>query len=158
MTPDEYLKHRVEDQIRWYADKGAWNQRWYRRLRAIEIVLAASIPILVTYADEAAGAKLLVGAVGVVIAAIAGLFSLYRFQENWVEYRNAAETLKREKYLYLTGSPPYEGADPFTAFVARCEAAMGAENAKWTTLLSASAQGAQPPGGGAAGPPSPPQP
>jgi hypothetical protein len=121
-------------------------------------VLAASIPILVTYAGEAAGAKLVAGAVGVAIAALAGFFSLYRFQENWIEYRSTAETLKREKYLYLTGSPPYEGADPFTAFVARCEAAMGSENAKWTTLLSASAPGAQPPDGGTASPPSPREP
>jgi hypothetical protein len=137
MTTDEYLKERVEDQIRWLSDKSRWSYRWFKNLRAVEIVLGCAIALLVGYADVHAAVKVAAGVLGVAVAAIGGLLSLYRLQENWVEYRVTAESLKREKFLFLTQAPPYNGEDRFQVLVARVETILGAENAKWgeaTTL------------------------
>lgn len=147
MTPDEYLKTRVDDQIRWYGENSGWNQRTYKRLRTLEIVLAASIPFLVGYAGDLPWVKLATGTAGVAVAVIAGLFSLYRFHENWISYRATGETLKREKVRYLCGSPPYDGPNAFHELVARCEGAIASENDSWKTLFGANPQAAEPPSG-----------
>ena len=73
-------------------------------LRLTEIVFAASIPLLAGY-TQVSGYEtyvgLAIGVIGLIVAVIAGIVSLYRFQENWNEYRAIAESLKQEKYLYL---------------------------------------------------------
>jgi hypothetical protein len=46
MDQDEYLKNRVDDQIAWYNRKSASNQRWFQLLHMVEIVAAATIPLL----------------------------------------------------------------------------------------------------------------
>src|SRR5512134_3113421 len=131
MNADEYLKERVDDQIQWLNEKSGLNQRWFKQLRCVEIVLGCSIALLVSYANIHAAIKVTAGLFGVAVAAIGGLLSLYRFQENWIEYRMAAENLMREKFLFLTQAPPYDGAGAFQSLVARVETILGAENAKW---------------------------
>jgi hypothetical protein len=131
MDADEYIKERVEDQIRWLSDKSRWSQCWFKKLRAVEIVLGCAIAFLVGYADAHAAVKVAAGVLGVLIAAIGGLLSLYRFQENWVEFRVTAESLRREKFLFLTQAQPYNGEERFQFLVSRVENILGAENAKW---------------------------
>ena len=118
MDSEEYLKQRLQDQIDWYDKKSQHNQRWHKKLKAVEILMAASIPFLVGYITETApGMKFIVGFLSVIVAAIAGLVGLYKFQENWIEYRTTAESLKHEKYLYLTKTGPYDGANAFNSGV-----------------------------------------
>ena len=52
MNQDDYIKDRVDGQIEWYDRKSGTNQRWFRWLRIVEIIAAASIPLLVGYADS----------------------------------------------------------------------------------------------------------
>ena len=68
---------------------------------------------------------------GVTVALIAGLITLYRFQELWIEYRTTAETLKHEKYLYLTQSTPYDGERAFNLLVNRVEGLISRQNSGW---------------------------
>ena len=80
MEQDEYLKQRVDDQIKWYDRKSGSNRRWYKRLRLLEICAVASIPFLAGYISDAAPIyKLVVGLLGVVIAIITAVVSLYQF-------------------------------------------------------------------------------
>ena len=91
MTPEEYIEARLDQQIHWYSAKSRSNQIWFRALRLIEIAFASASPFLVNQitADTAA-LKIIVGSMGVCVAVIAGIVSLYRFQENWIEYRASA--------------------------------------------------------------------
>lgn len=135
MSPEEYLRDRLDDQINWYSRKSLWNQAWFKRLRVVEILFATSIPFLVGYITPETGfLKWIVGAMGVVIALVSGIVTLYKFQENWTEYRTAAETLQHEKYLYLTQSTPYDGDEPFRLLVERVEATISKENTNWAQL------------------------
>jgi hypothetical protein len=136
MTPEEYLQERLDDQIKWYDEKSSWNQTWFKRLRTLEIFFAVAIPFLISHITGDSGLlKLVAGAMGIVVALVAGLVTLYKFQENWVEYRATAETLKHEKYLYLTQSSPYNGNDAFHLLVATVESAISKENTAWTQLF-----------------------
>lgn len=139
MNADEYLKDRVEDQIRWYDRKSQSNQRWFKRLRVAEVVCAASIPFLSgyihVYQDEI---TVVVGGLGLVVACIAGLLGLYQFQENWIEYRTTCESLKKEKYLFLTCSDPYdcEGEKRLQLLVYRVETLISKENTNWAQYMT----------------------
>lgn len=132
MTEQEYIEQRLDDQEQWYSKKSVWNQRWYKRLRVVEIILAAGVPFLTSLIKlDFPFMIYVVSAIAFVIAAVSGLIALQKFQENWVDYRSAAETLTREKYLFLTKTAPYDGPDPFHALVQRVEEILSKENSAW---------------------------
>lgn len=132
MTPEEYLEQRLDDQIRWYDAKSGSAQRWFKGLRAAEIVFAAAIPVLASFVEGNALIGPLMGVLGALVVVLAGILSLQQYQERWVEYRATAESLKHEKYLYLTSTDPYAGPDAFPLLVQRVEALISKEHSGWS--------------------------
>ncbi len=136
MDEDAYIQERLDDQINWYSDKSKKSQNWFKALRVIEIVAAATIPFLAGYAtDSEPQLKVIIGLLGVVIAFVAGYISLNKFQEIWIEYRTTSETLKHHKFLFLTKSSPYDGDDAFQALVQTVEALISKENSNWNNYI-----------------------
>src|ERR1044071_9584896 len=118
MTEQEYMEQRVANQIEWYDTKSGFNKRWFLRLKIAEIIVALLIPLLTGYiTPENLDPKMVVGILGVVVAAAAGIITLCKFQENWIQYRTVAETLKHEKFLFATRSGPYKDGEAFALFV-----------------------------------------
>jgi hypothetical protein len=72
---------------------------------------------------------------GVVVAIIASILALLRFQEHWINYRATAEALKTEKLLFLTQTQPYEKEDAFHLLVQRVEALLSRENTEWLQAM-----------------------
>lgn len=139
MQATEYLEQRLDDQIDWYDRKSQWNQRWFKRLRGAEILLASGLPLLVLLQDYwPRGIAALIGAAGFLIAVISGLTVLHKFEENWQQYRTTCESLRHQKFLYLTGTAPYHGEDAFAQLVTRAEAAISQENSNWLAYVGAS--------------------
>ena len=130
-TEQEYLEQRLDDQIKWYDSKSSANQSAYKRLRLIEIVAASMIPLLAGYSDRHAYVGVAIGVLGLVVAVLAGIMGLYRFQENWGEYRAASEALKQEKYLFLARAEPYDADRPFELLVTRVESMLHNETGGW---------------------------
>jgi len=95
MDEAEYLKQRVDDQIDWYDRKSQSNQKGFKRLRVIEIAVATLIPLLAGYAGESAHLDAAIGGLGLLVAVLASVVSVYQFQENWTEYRVTCEALRR---------------------------------------------------------------
>ena len=136
MEEAEYMKVRLDGQIKWYDDKSRFNQRWYKGLRIMEIVAATSIPFLTGFiSDTAPCFGITVGLLGVVIAVITSIVSLCQFQENWVEYRTTCESLRHEKHLFLTQTEPYNVETPFPLFVQRVESLISKENSTWSQYI-----------------------
>lgn len=131
MNSDDYLKTRVEDQINWLDKKSVINQNWYKFLRVLEIFLAAMLPLLVSFGDRFNAIPIIIGGIGVTMVILQGVHQLYKFRDNWTEYRSASEALKREKFLFQTSAPPYQRDDAFPLFVRNAELIMGLENAGW---------------------------
>lgn len=137
MTEDEYLKSRLDDQIDWYDKKSTWNQRLFKHLQVTVIVASAIIPFLSGYVtDDLAYLKLGIGGLGLVVAVITAILSLYKFQENWTQYRAICESLRHEKFLYLTKSPPYAGGKSFPLLVQRVESLISRENSDWVRQMT----------------------
>lgn len=136
MEEQEYLDQRVDEQIKWYDLKSAWHKKMFMNLKVLETVLALMIPLLTGYIKtEGMQLKFTVGLIGVVVAATTNIITLCKFQENWVQYRNVAESLKHEKYLYITKAGPYKDSRSFPEFVERIESYISKENTQWVSYI-----------------------
>ena len=131
MTEAEYMDQRVGDQIRWYSRKSTSCQTRYKSLRLTEIIAAALIPFLSGMGERVPYGAWVIGMLGVVIAISAAAASLFKFHENWIQYRATQEQLKCEKFLFLTRSGPYAEDDPFQVLVQRVEKILAKENSTW---------------------------
>ena len=100
--------------------------------KVIVIILSVSIPLLVTLLDQHAYIKYIIAGVGVLIAAVEGILSLYDFQNNWISYRQTLEALKREKFFFATKSSVYKADKSFQFFVERIETILTVENKNWS--------------------------
>src|SRR6185436_13624819 len=87
--------------------------------------------------DKTIGLKIIVGVIGIIVAAVAGLITLIKFQENWIEYRTVAESLKLEKFLFLSKAGPYKNlTDAYPLFVERFESLVSTSTKKWVDYVS----------------------
>jgi len=134
-TPQEPAPlHRLRTELRFY-DRSATNKRrCYQGIRALELLIGASIP---------AGASLglgtaWLGALGVAIVVLQGLQELGHFYPQWRTHRDTFESLKREEALYLARAGFYrECADPDTRLAERIEDIRGAETSQFVETLNA---------------------
>lgn len=137
MEQETYLKERVEDQIEWYNKKSGWNQQRYRTYKTAVIILSVFVPLGAGFIEQGGLVlRIAVGVAGAIIAVLEGLVSFNKYQEKWLEYRQAAEHLIRERLLFQTGSGPYrEAGDPFRLLVERVEDFTAGENQQWAAYM-----------------------
>ncbi len=136
MDEEKYLEDRIDDQISWYDRKSMWNKRYYNILRIIELTLGVSIPFLVNFIDSPGSyIKIVIGIFGVLVALIIGLHALFKFQENALQYRTTCETLKHEKYKFLTKVEPYSRKNAFQYLVQNVENLISKENSSWAQYV-----------------------
>jgi hypothetical protein len=127
------IMERLEDQIAWYDRKSLGNQRTYKRVKIVEILAAAGIPLLA--ALKFSFMAMVTGGLGVVITVLEGLLHLNQYQENWIAYRSTCESLKHEKYTYLGKASPYSNVpDPHALLAERIESLVSQEHAKWASV------------------------
>ena len=131
MDVNEYLTDRVGKQIDYYTAKSRSSKKYYTNLRITTIVLAASLPLIVSYADKSEYVKFAIALVGVVIAIIEGIQSLKKYHESWIENRYTGEALKRERIFFQTKAGPYKDGASLDKLVDRFEALADEENKRW---------------------------
>jgi uncharacterized protein DUF4231 len=144
ISPEEYIEQRLNDQIGWYDRKSVINQRLFKRLRFVEIVAAATIPFLSGFAGDSFPIRIAIGALGVLVAVVASLLGLLQLQEHWIEYRGTAESLRKEKFLFLTQTGPYDKDDSFHLLVQRVEGLLSKENTDWAQSMVKPPEGEKP--------------
>lgn len=126
----------LADQQGWYDRRAQMCKRWSRWLSMVILLAGALTGLVQLWAPSpdapvhwTAVASVLLSAL-VIIAK--GTEKVWNFDETWATYRQAAEALKRERRLYLTGVGPYvtvgsEG-EAHRRFVERCEDIMAVES------------------------------
>lgn len=139
----EYIEKRVDNQIEWYDKKSKTAQKWYKVYQIVEIILATLIPLLAGYSQSYKQIAFIVGLFGAIIAIIESITKLYKFHENWIQYRTTCEMLKYQKHLYLTGSAPYNSADETVdnVFVRTIENIISSENNQWKLINTDTEEG-----------------
>lgn len=134
MEQTEYLKERLEDQILWYDTKSSYHQNHYKRWKRMQIILTAFLPLSTGLIGRFQWFSIMFGIIGVLIACIEGVLALGKHHENWIEYRSICETLKHEKYMFLTKTGVYKEDEPFPYLVERVESIISKENINWASL------------------------
>ena len=126
----KYLEDRYEDQIRWYGKTSRRNKRYYSWFQWSAIALSASIPVLVVTLDG--NDKWITAALSVVLAIATTGLKTFKFQENWLNYRTIAETLKKEKFYLCADLFEYATVEnKERLFVERVERIISTENTLW---------------------------
>ena len=124
-----YAWERLTDQLSWYERKSASCKTWFHRFKVLQIVIAAAIPVV---AGAGAGAWI-TGSLGASIVVLEGFQQLFQFQQNWITYRATSESLKHEKFLYLTRAGPYrDSPEPEVALAERVEGLVSQEHSAWS--------------------------
>lgn len=137
MNDQEYLELRLKDQIKWYSKKASNSKKYHIIFKGLIIILSASIPLLAGLNFDNTCKNVFLAIIGFIIAVLAGLSSLFKFHENWTEYRTTSETLKHEELLYLTKSGPYENeTNSFNELVIRVENLISKENSQWSQYVN----------------------
>lgn len=127
MNEESYIKTRLDDQIEWYSKKSSQYKYKFYTMRALEIILAGAIPVLFCWSKV----QWMIPFLSAIVAILAGLLALFRFHENWISYRTTSESLKHEKYLYLTSTYPYNNEDKLSKLVHNIEQIISSENSLW---------------------------
>ena len=129
----QYISDRLDSQISWYSKKSQHAKKMYRTFQVADIIIAASIPLLSAYTIENATIAIIVGILGAIITITEAVSKLYRWHEEWIEYRFTCEALKRHKILYLTNSDPYDNTQEINGklLVSNVEAIISSENKQW---------------------------
>lgn len=132
-----YLSGRLEDQIKWYGKKSATNKTYFRWCQVSQLLMATLITLSGTFNETVYPWRdYTLPLLGAGIAIISGLLGHYKFQENWLEYRTVCESLKHEKFLFLTRSEPYNNKNPLGLLVNKVETLISKENTNWSQYMS----------------------
>lgn len=124
--------HRLEDQLQWYDNKSTQSQKWYKRLKLVQISLAVLIPVASHL--EPMYAKWATSIAGALVAILEGVQHVNQYSTLWITYRATAEHLKHEKFLFLSAAGPYKGQDESERLIAlaeRVEEHVSTEHANW---------------------------
>lgn len=152
MSQPDYAMERLEDQIKWYDKKSGYNQKMFKGMKTITIVVSLLIPLFAAFAAYKGNidgklVALVAGIMGALIALLEAVQQLNQYHHNWITYRSTAEALKHEKYLYLSNAGPYAAAANATALLAeRIESSVSQEHAKWASAQEQTTKGQNPKG------------
>ena len=138
MNEQEYLKDRVDEQINWYSNKSSTNKTFHLWSKGLIIVFAALIPFASGFLKpDTSWLNYIIATLGMLTAILTGLSALLKFQEKWTEYRTTSETLKHEKFLFVTKAGPYDNEEEsFKLFVSRIENLISKENSAWSQYIN----------------------
>lgn len=110
--PFEYVERRLEPQRKWHNEKATWNKRRFYTAEVATLLAGAAIPIVNLWVvKDPYWAGLLSAILGGVVVVAASVGKLFKFHENWLQYRTLAEALEREKELYSVGAGDYAELD-----------------------------------------------
>ena len=130
LTGDEYVEWRLEPEIEYYEKRAAQHKRFFHGVSTFAIIASALVPVLAAADIER---WVLAGSGGTATIALSTL-ALFKWQENWLQFRRNAESLKKERALYQTRTGPYrdvDGDDLREALTLRTERLISREHQVW---------------------------
>jgi len=127
---EEYLLQRYDPEIIYYEDRAARSKKLYHCFQWAVIGMSAILPALAALVPE--DLKTITIAVSVLLAIGTTALKTFKFQENWLNFRAVAETLKKERHFYSAGLEGYDNdATKRSLFVDRVESLISREHILW---------------------------
>ncbi len=129
-TPEQtYLETRWQSQKNYYSKNSGKNKKQYQQIQLTIGAGAIIVPLLLGIPDIPKWVPAIISAM---VAVLAATENVYQFGDNWRNFRQASESLKRERALFDAEAGPYRiSKDPFRRFVERCEDVIAAETGQY---------------------------
>lgn len=115
MGNEDYVKDRLENQIKWYESKSKINKKRYHITSFLCITISGLIPILVLIKNMINTVSntifdFVFGLSGILLLVLFSLSLLFDYRDKWNHYREVAEKLKREKNLFMNKGGEYKNS------------------------------------------------
>ena len=148
----EYLEDRIDNQQKWHSKKSTQNKQRFYFFEIITLVAGALIPVInVLDIVPDSWIRWLSTSLAAIILISTGLGRLYKYQENWLNYRDLSEALKREKQFYLYEVGEYDMRSERKrqhTLVERVESILASATSQYFSLHRATSEEAQEPRSG----------
>ncbi|MFF9196920.1 DUF4231 domain-containing protein [Streptomyces sp. NPDC014779] len=141
MTPQAYVAERLGQYQEWYDRKATKMKAMHLRMRTVSVVGGALVPVLVNL--DLGFARITATVLSLVVVASVSLESVYRYREQWKNYRSTEQLLGHERVYFAARVGPYHGQserDAFTTLVARVEKAIASENSATLNVMTLGGQ------------------
>ncbi|MFF0432396.1 DUF4231 domain-containing protein [Streptomyces sp. NPDC004327] len=141
MTAQAYVDERLGQYQAWYDRKATKMKAMHLRMRTVSVVGGALVPVLVNL--DMGFARVTATVLSLVVVASVSLESVYRFREQWKNYRSTEQLLGHERVYFAARVGPYQGQserDAFTTLVARVEKAIASENSATLNVMTLGGQ------------------
>jgi hypothetical protein len=137
LSASGYLTDRLAQYQSWYDKKAVKAKATHLRTRTAAVVGGSLVPVLINL--EFPHAQAVTTVVSLIVAGAVSLESVFRYREQWKNYRSTEQTLGHEKIYFLTRTGVYTDLDDDTAFatlVERVEATIANENAATLSVMT----------------------
>lgn len=137
LRPEEYVAERLNPEIEYYNKSAGKAKQNYLRMRAVTVIGGALVPVLVNV--DLPYLNILTTAISLVVVLFVSLETVYRYREQWTNYRTAEQNLRNEYFLFTSRAGGYANLDEpvaFTLFVNRVEGAIDAESASTLRVMT----------------------
>ncbi|MCM2426145.1 DUF4231 domain-containing protein [Streptomyces sp. RKAG337] len=141
MTPERYIETRLAQYQKWYDRKAVRTKAMHLRMRTLSVVGGALVPVLVNV--DLPFSRLTATVLSLVVVVSVSLESVYRYREQWKNYRSTEQLLGHERVYFQTKVGPYAGlADgkAFVTLVGRVEKAIANENSATLNVMTLGGQ------------------
>ncbi|MFF9910684.1 DUF4231 domain-containing protein [Streptomyces sp. NPDC013457] len=141
MTPQRYIDSRLTQYQEWYDRKATKMKAMHLRMRTVSVVGGALVPVLVNL--DLGFARITATVLSLVVVASVSLESVYRYREQWKNYRSTEQLLGHERVYFAAKVGPYQrlsDRDCFTTLVARVEKAIASENSATLNVMTLGGQ------------------
>jgi hypothetical protein len=149
--PITFLRDRWMGQLQWFEKKAGKYQKEMNRYRLVLLAGGVLLPVLVNL--SATSSEPLIEATAVIVSLVvgfvAGLEAFRRPGERWLQYRQTAELLRAEWWLYVNLAGETYGSfgtrsEALERFVLRVQALIGEDVSNFVALARQSAEPASP--------------
>lgn len=130
LNADEYVAERLMPEIEYYERRAAGSKRLFRGVSVLAIIASAAIPVAATADVD----RWVLAGLGSLVAASVSSLALFRWQEDWLQFRGNAEALKKEQAHFDTRTGPYrdlDSEDLAEELVLRVEGLISQEHQVW---------------------------
>lgn len=137
----EYVEGRLGQYQGWYDRKAVKAKAVHLRMRTVSVVGGALVPVLVNL--DIPYARLIATVLSLIVVGSVSLESVYRYREQWKNYRSTEQLLGHERIYFETGTGPYANLgerEAFRLLVSRVERAIAYENSATLNVMTLGGQ------------------
>jgi hypothetical protein len=152
LTPEIYVKERLEQYQAWYDRKAVSVKSRYLRMRACSVIGGAIVPVLINMQQPGwivhgvDPVKIVVTLLSLMVVTFVSLESVFHYREQWKNYRSTEQLLGHERFLFLSRVGRYaelDDAKAFHLFVECVEDAISAENSATLNVMTTASEAAE---------------